>query len=137
MGVALIHQNATILLVAKSHDAAFVIYYVEELVDDFLILDIQTWRSTVQCLLTLDSERHLAFVFGMVVVGLSSRLLVLDVVDLIHKALLHLWWNRHVDMYDVSILLSELLVNFYVLIIVHGLATLRVLFITHHCLVQF
>ena len=72
----------------------------------------------------------------MVVVGLSSRLLVLDVIDLIHKALLHLWWDRHVNMYNVSILLSKLLVNFYVLIIVHGLATLRVLFIIHHCLVQ-
>ena len=38
--VAFIHENATILLIAQSHDPALVVYYVEELVNDFLILDL-------------------------------------------------------------------------------------------------
>ena len=37
--VALVHENTAVLLVAKSHDAAIIIYYVEELVDDLLVLD--------------------------------------------------------------------------------------------------
>ena len=42
--VAFIHEHAAILLVPKSHDTAFVIYYIEELIDDFLVLDTDVGR---------------------------------------------------------------------------------------------
>ena len=52
---------------------------------------------------------------GMIVLGL--RLLEFDVVDLIHKTLLHFRWHRHVHMYDISILLGELIM-FHSLVVI-------------------
>ena len=114
LGVAFIHENAAVFLVAQSHDTTFIIYYVEEFVNNFLVFDLDGSIS-IQCLFSLNQKTHLAFVLGMIVLGL--RLLELDAVDLIHKALLHFWWHRHVHMYDISILLSELIM-FHSLVVV-------------------
>ena len=103
--VAFIHENAAVLLVPQSHDPAFVIYYVEEFVNNFLIFDLN-WSIWIKCVFSLNQETHLAFVLGVIILGL--RLLELDIINLVYKALLHLWRHRYVDMYDVSILLSEL-----------------------------
>ena len=122
LGVAFIHENATILLVAQSHDAALVIYYVEELVDDFLVLQINARRQVFNCLLALDKKTHLTLVLGVVVLSCSSGLLELDAVDLVDEGLLHLRRDRHVDMHNISILLSELLVDLDGLEVYHGFA---------------
>lgn len=130
--VAFIHENATILLVAKSHDAALVIYYVEELVDDFLVLQIDAGRQpdlvvcvvleVFNCLLALDKKAHLTLVLGVVVLSCGSGLLELDAVDLVDEGLLHLGRDGHVDMHNISILLSELLVDLDGLEVYHGFA---------------
>ena len=60
--------------------------------------------------------------FGVVVLSCSSGLLELDAVDLVDEGLLHLRRDRHVDMHNISILLSELLIDFYGLEIHHGFA---------------
>ena len=110
LGIAFIHENTAVLFVSKSHNTAFIIYYIEEFINDFLIFDLDVLRITsVECRLTLNQKTHLALVLSVIILGLC--LLELDVIDLVYKALFHLWWYWDVDMYDVSILLSELVIH--------------------------
>ena len=73
---------------------------------------------------------------SVIILGLC--LLELDVVDLVHKALLHLGWYWNMDVYNVSILLSELVVVhlFQSLIIVCYLTSLRMSLAFMDCLTQ-
>ena len=115
--VAFIHENTAVLFIPKSHNTAFIIYYIEEFINDFLVFDLDILRSiSVKCLLTLYQKTHFALVLCVIVLGL--RLLELNVIDLVHEALFHLWWDRDVDMYDVSILLGELVVHLLQLLVV-------------------
>ena len=75
----------------------------------------------------------------VVVLSLGGCLLELDVVDLVDEGLLHFRRDGHVDVHNISILLSELLVHFNGLVVVHGLAGalgFRVLLPLAHCLRQ-
>ena len=135
--VAFIHENTAVLFVPKSHNTAFIIYYIEEFINDFLVFDLDILRSiSVKCLLALYQKTHFALVLSVIVLGL--RLLELNVIDLVYKALFHLWRYRDMNVYNVSILLSKLASHlFQRLIVVRYLChSLRMFLAILYCLAK-
>ena len=123
--VALVHQYSAVLLVPQSHDASFVVYHIEEFVNNFLIFDLNILsRCPISSLLTMDRQTIFAFATSSSVCLLS--LLCLDTVDLVHQGLLHLWWHWHMDMHNVAVFRPWLVIPKY-LVIVHQRSSVWIL----------